>query len=84
VLGATFYAFGFQQERPDADLNLAFIRGAVAVDAVVLIGLIVFFLRATAKVHASCYSAADRSEKRRGSGCRCRSPPWRLHSRRFS
>lgn len=46
VLGATFYAFGFQQERPDGSLNLAFIAVLSLVDAVVLIGLIVFFLRA--------------------------------------
>jgi len=46
VLGATFYAFGFQQERPDGTLNLAFIAVLSLVDAVVLIGLIVFFLRA--------------------------------------
>jgi membrane protease YdiL (CAAX protease family) len=46
VLGATFYAFGFQQERPDGTLNLAFVAALSLVDAVVLIGLIVFFLRA--------------------------------------
>ena len=46
VLGATFYAFGFQQERPDGSLNLAFIAVLSLVDAVVLIGLILFFMRA--------------------------------------
>ena len=46
VLGATFYAFGFRQEQPDGTLNLAFIAVLSLVDAVVLIGLIVFFLRA--------------------------------------
>lgn len=46
VLGATFYAFGFQQERPDGTLNLAFIAVLSLIDAVVLIGLILFFMRA--------------------------------------
>ena len=46
VLGATFYAFGFTQEQPDGSLNLAFIAVLSLVDAVVLIGLILFFMRA--------------------------------------
>jgi membrane protease YdiL (CAAX protease family) len=49
VLGATFYAFGFQQEQPDGTLNLAFIAVLSLVDAVVLIGLILFFMRAHAE-----------------------------------
>jgi len=49
VLGATFYAFGFQQELPDGTLNLAFIAVLSLVDAVVLIGLILFFMRAHAE-----------------------------------
>ena len=46
VLGATFYAFGFQQELPDGSLNLTFIAVLSLIDAIVLIGLILFFMRA--------------------------------------
>jgi membrane protease YdiL (CAAX protease family) len=46
ALAATFYAFGFQQQQPDGTLSLAYVAALSLVDAVLLIGLIVFFLRA--------------------------------------
>ena len=46
TLLATFYALGFNQRNPDGALNVAFVATLSLVDAVLLIGLIVFFLRA--------------------------------------
>ena len=45
ALAATFYAVGFSQQNPDGSLNVAYVAALSLVDAVLLIGLILFFLR---------------------------------------
>ncbi len=45
ALAATFYAVGFNQQNPDGSLNVAYVAALSLVDAVLLIGLILFFLR---------------------------------------
>jgi CAAX protease family protein len=45
ALAATFYALDFNQQNPDGSLNLVYVAALSLVDAVLLIGLILFFLR---------------------------------------
>jgi uncharacterized protein len=45
ALMATFHALGFNQQNPDGSLNLAYVAALSLVDAVLLIGLVLFFLR---------------------------------------